>query len=275
MDYQAPESDEEGSQGGDDDGMEDELVDEHRRKRRRKLDAFEMAHLNLLVPNLELATGCSPAHLPGGPPSAFAQTLTQRVLTLLHTSQLLRMEDLRIYSDPTSTGEEDESLDGKTRKREVKGWWVLYIEILFISLSGSAFPTAWLALLAALHSTTLPHTYHSPEQDKILSFPSPVAARRLRLYDMPVALGFGVFRDEGKGGRRWVLVDLDGFEEGICGEGGTVVVGAGGRVVRVEVAGEGGVGVEGLRELVRVAERWREEWLRVLGEGERGYDGGG
>ena len=72
-----------------------------------------------------------------------------------------------------------------------------------------------------------------------------------------MALSFGVFRDAG---RKWVLVDMDGFEEGLCVEGGTVVVRKGrGEVVRVEKAGGGGVGVGEIREVLEGARaRWRE-----------------
>ncbi|KAG6993973.1 hypothetical protein G7Y79_00048g083690 [Physcia stellaris] len=73
--------------------------DETSRRKRRKTETDEIARLNLLVPNIELSTGCSPAHLPGSPPSALAQTLSYRVLTLLH-SQLVEAEDLRIWHHP-------------------------------------------------------------------------------------------------------------------------------------------------------------------------------
>src|SRR5579859_6498504 len=47
-------------------------------------DYTEITKNSLLVPNIELSTGCSPNHLPGSPPSLEAQSLSQRMLSLLH-----------------------------------------------------------------------------------------------------------------------------------------------------------------------------------------------
>ncbi len=99
----------------------------------------------------------------------------------------------------------------------------------------------------------------------VLCSDDPDEARVLELYDMPVALSFGVFEGDGEEkGKRWVLVDVDGFEEGLCREGGTVVVGEGGRVVRIEKDGGGVVGVKELRILLETARGRREEWMGVL-----------
>ncbi|CAI4211398.1 unnamed protein product [Parascedosporium putredinis] len=56
----------------------------------------ELKDYDLLVPNLELATGCSPQFLPGQPPTTLAQTLSTRVYSLLHASKLVSPDDLRI-----------------------------------------------------------------------------------------------------------------------------------------------------------------------------------
>ena len=265
------------------------------RKQKRKLeeDKNEIAHLNLLVPNLELATGCSPAHLPGGAPSPLAQTLTQRVMTLLHSSGMLGMSPLRIWFRPdrnengeTATiakrgdgvrrggdmmdaggeGGEDELV-----KAEVKAFWVLYIDVLFISLDGNAFDAAWLAILAALKDTLLPRAWWDADREMVLCSDEVGEAGRLEMRSLPVPLSFGVFEgdglgvDKGKGGEAWVLVDLDGFEEGLCREVGTVVVGEGGRVLRMEKSGGRGAGMAEMRRLVGIAGRRREEWMGVLG----------
>ena len=101
----------------------------------------------------------------------------------------------------------------------------------------------------------------------VLCSDDPSEARTLdRLYDMPVALSFGVFEGDGESkGKRWVLVDMDGFEEGLCREGGTVVIGDGGRVVRIEKNGGGVVGVKEMRGLVERAKERRMEWIGVFG----------
>ena len=100
----------------------------------------------------------------------------------------------------------------------------------------------------------------------VLCSDDPDEARGLDLYDMPVALSFGVFEGDGESkGKKWVLVDMDGFEEGLCREGGTVVVGDKGRVVRIEKNGGGVVGVNEMRGLVEMAMGRRREWIGVLG----------
>ncbi|MCJ1266656.1 hypothetical protein MMC22_006541 [Lobaria immixta] len=284
----------------------DEEDTKKRRRQKRREDSEEMARLNLLVPNLELATGCSPAHLPGGPPSPSAQTLTQRILTLLHTSQLLDMDDLRILHHrppPSSAPEEVEKmetssdddpesdLDDPARGGgpELKAFWTLYIDMVFISLDGSPFDAAWGSLLAALRDVRLPRAYWDEDRDCVLCDPDAAVARPLTLYGLPVAISFGVFAapssaseaaSELEGGtatantnstatgKKWVLVDMDGFEEGLCAEGGTVVVDLGvekDQVIRVEKSGGADVGVPEMKEMLRVASKRWSEWRDVLG----------
>ena len=293
-DYQAREDLKNGGEG------EEEEEEERRRKRKRE-DADEMARLNLLVPNLELATGCSPAHLPGGPPSPLAQTLTQRLLTLLHTTHTLGIDPLRIWFRPpeeTATaaatvsgipsmggamhemGAREEEDEEGMAKAEVKAFWVLYIDVLFISLDGNAFDAAWLAILAALRDTRLPRAWWDAEREMVLCSDELGEAAGLEMGEVPVPLSFGVLEEDGmgmgvggggmekgKGKGKWVLVDMDGFEEGLCREEGTVVVGGGGRVVGIEKSGGAGAGVAEIRELVGLAAKRREEWMGVLGMG--------
>lgn len=247
-------------------------TEEEKEWRRRKQDTSEISNLHLLIPNLSLETGCSPSHLPGGPPSPLAQTLTQRIHTLLHKSHLLNIDDLRIWSQPPTTpttaereGEgEAEELEAIT-KPEIKAHWTLYIDILFISLSGPPFDTAWFALLTALRNVRLPNAWYDTDAQTVLCSPLPSETKALTLYDIPVALSWGLFH--GGEGARWLLADPDGFEEGLCREVGTVVVGAGGRVVRVEKSGGGGVGRGEVGWLVGLARERREEWLGVWGGG--------
>ena len=255
-----------------DKARDDDEDEQGSRKRRKKEDSEEMAQLGLLVPNLELATGCSPDNVPGGPPSLLAQTLTQRIFTLLHTTHLLSMSDLQIWfhpppsSTPTRTADREEDEDEDLARPSVKAFWTLYIDILFISLDGNAFDAAWLSVLAALKDTQLPRAWWDGDREMVLCSDDPGEARGLDLYDMPVALSFGVFEGDGEGkGKRWVLVDMDGFEEGLCREGGTVVVGEGGRILRVEKDGGGVVGVKEVRGLVEMARGRRREWIGVLG----------
>lgn len=253
------------------------------KRKRRKEDADEMGRLQLLVPNVDLATGCSPGNLPGGPPSALAQTLSQRVLTLLHLSQLIDMHKLRIWYRPPlndSPEEMDISTDnegggadetGKT-KPEIKAFWTLYIDILFLSLDGNPFDAAWGSMMAALKDVRLPRAQWNADLETVVC--DDEAAHFQRLMEERVSavpLSFGLFtKDNGteKGEEKWILVDLDGFEEGICREGGTVVVKRGQKepseVVRIEKIAGGGIGPGEIRKLVQLASgRW-PEWDSVI-----------
>lgn len=249
---------------------------------KRRADTDEMARLNLLVPNIELATGCSPGNLPGGPPSAQAQALSQRVLVLLHTSHLINIDDLKIWYHPPATSSSpspdqmdvsvtaDNTSEGDLDpKPEIKGFWTLYIDIIFISLDGNPFDAAWLALLAALVDVRLPRAWWDTDHDMVLCDPDAAQYRRLQIGDLPVALSYGVFmpKDTREKDQKWVLVDMDGFEEAVCEESGSIVVrnnAKGTEVLRFEKCGGGGVGLKEMRELVELAALRCEEWKTVL-----------
>ncbi|KAL8745485.1 MAG: hypothetical protein Q9184_007866, partial [Pyrenodesmia sp. 2 TL-2023] len=201
--------------------------DEDQRNKARKENAEEMAELNLLVPNVELSTGCSPNHLPGGPPSEEAQSLSHRVLSLLHISQLLSMDDLRIwYYPPSSTNSKNQpppaeaspaestsvSLDAPTsypnedtteveesQQPKVKAYWTLHITLLVLSLSGPPFPTLWTALIAAIRNTHLPRARWDADLNSVLCSPSISEAHSLRTNGLPMAISFGVFEAEKDG----------------------------------------------------------------------------
>lgn len=215
---------------------------------------------NLLVPNIELAIGCSPLHPANTAPSIEAQSLSQRILSLLLTSTLVRLRDLEIWHTP-------ELLDGQSQEEEpqLKAYWTLYIDMVCISHagSGSVFDAAWLALCAALKDTMLPRAVWDIDDLAVYCSPDIAEARRLELRGMPVPLSFGGF--EGR-----VLVDLDGLEEECTLERGCVVVDDGdgdGGILRVEKSGGAEIGGKEIEPVLEVArERWRE-WRKVLGGG--------
>ncbi|KAI4173457.1 MAG: hypothetical protein LQ346_008425 [Caloplaca aetnensis] len=205
----------------------DEGDDENRGNKARKADAEELAELNLLVPNVELSTGCSPNYLPGGPPSDEAQSLSHRILSLLHTSRLLSMDDLRIWHHPpSSTSTKNQpppaeaspaettsmSLDAPTsypnediteieesQRPKVKAYWALHITLLVLSLSGPPFPTLWTALIAAIRNTRLPRARWDADLNSVLCSPSISEARSLRMNGLPMVMSFGVFEAERDG----------------------------------------------------------------------------
>ncbi|CAE7025380.1 hypothetical protein P3342_005582 [Pyrenophora teres f. teres] len=227
-------------------------------------DGEEIEGLRLLVPNVELSTGSTPSHIPGNAPSTYAQTLITRIRSLLHSTRLLRASNLRILHKP-SANPEDPDTEAET---QLKGYWVLYLDVFFISIDGNAFDAAWISILAALRDTLLPHAYFDEEYEGILCSDDPKEAHRLALRGLPIPSTYAVFE-----GRRededeevdWVLSDPDAFEEGVCRETVAVVVDCeGGKkgtrdlvIRRVEKSGGGVVGREVMASLVkRSIDRW-------------------
>ncbi|KAI0428247.1 exosome complex exonuclease RRP43 [Xylaria sp. FL1042] len=257
--------------------------------------ADDLRDYDLLVPNIELATGCAPEFLPGVPPTTLAQTLSTRIYSLLHSSGVLNVEDLRIYhekshdadggqegnddddndddKDMRDTAAEEEDIDD-VPAREVKAYWVLYIDLLFISLDGNPFDAAWAAVLAALRDTRLPRSYWDADREMVLCSRRE-AAVPLSVTGLPVACTAAVFtakerlkqsQSRNAGGERgpfWMLVDPDRFEERLCDEMVTVVVDCSSaeetKLLGISKSGGTVVGPEVIRRFVEVAEgRWRE-----------------
>lgn len=239
----------------------------------------EIANLGLLVPNVDLSTGCSPAYMPNSPPSVLAQGLSQRLLALLDLSAVINMDDLRIWYDPPKGEETMDMGDGPDEegKPEVKAYWTLIIDILFISLDGNPFDAAWAVVLAALQNTKLPQAEWDTDRQMVLC-DDPVSAKPLRIRGFPVAATFVVFdptnevarTNDGVEQKARILADPDDFEESLCEEEITVVVKCVEgtfKVLRIEKSGGGFVGVGEMKELVKAAEgRWKE-WKQVLVDG--------
>lgn len=224
--------------------------------------------LGLLVPNVELSTGCSPAHLPGNPPSSLAQSLSWRVHSLLHTSSLIKPSDLRIqYTEPRS----EELGPDEEPPTVTKAYWALYIDILCISLDGNAFDAAWTAVMAALQNTTLPKAWWDADQESIMCSPLASEAYTLELNGRPMPISFAVFstasplkqRDEAES---WILADPDGFEEDVCREVLTVVVDQG-MLLKVEKCGGSRVGRDDVRKCVELALGQWQRGVKVGGSG--------
>lgn len=199
--------------------------------------ATELMDHDLLVPNIELATGCAPDFLPGGPPTTLAQTLSTRIYSLLHSSRLLQPDQLRIWHTPpiddapapdgddmTSVEDQDGS---RTANSYIAAYWVLYIDIFFISLDGNPFDAAWAATVAALGDTKLPRARYDADRQRVVCVRHP-SPRPLTLTGLPVACTAVVFTgketDRPTDGKHWLLVDPDRLEESLCDESLTVVV---------------------------------------------------
>lgn len=241
----------------------------------------ELAELGLLVPNVELGTGCSPQFVPGqgGPPSIEAQGLTSRILRSLIVTNLIRLEDLEITESRESqalqkkptTGETDvdEAMeDGEAQRQgEPVGYWTLYISFHVLSLSGvvSLFDAAWAAMLAALQDVRLPAAWWDPDRDCILCSDTCAECQRLKLHGRPLAMTWGIFGAPNDGlkiaeakdleqehrneDQKWVLADPDDFEDMLCKHSITLIVDWGksnkdssnARIASVDVRGGTGV----------------------------------
>lgn len=229
--------------------------------------------IGLLVPNLELSTGCSPAHLPGSPPSSLAQSLSYRINALLHDSQTVGASQLRIqYTEPKT----DDDLPDEQPRVVTKAYWTLYIDILCLALDGNAFDAAWLAVMAALRNTTLPKAWWDADRECILCSPLASDASSLQLAGRPFACTFAVFTTASPLKRRedacsWILADPDSSEEGVCDETLTVVLAsnkAGGySILRVEKGGGSFVGKDVLRRCIHEAQNRWQELDAILGNG--------
>ncbi|KAM6482944.1 ribosomal protein S5 domain 2-type protein [Trichoderma sp. SZMC 28011] len=193
----------------------------------------ELADYDLLVPNIELATGSAPQFLPGGPPTTLAQTLSTRIYSLLHSSKLLRAEDLRIWHKrpteaPIPVDEEEEGGNEQQEGEEtVVAYWVLYIDLFFISFDGNPFDAAWAATVAALRDTKLPQARYDPDREMIIC--SRKDPRPLTVETMPIACTAVIFtgketKDQAPDGKFWMLADPDTLEESLCNETVTIVI---------------------------------------------------
>ena len=224
----------------------------------------EAKELDLLVPNIELATGCSPAFLPGQPPSTLAQSLSTRIYSLLHSSGLVDGKDLRIWYQPPDLSDQDkmEEDESDATEPEVKAFWALYIDILFISLDGNPFDAAWAAVVSALRDVRLPKAYWDADREMMLCEDTLSESKKLKLNGLPIAVTMLVFRakeqEQGRDKKHWILVDPDTFEEGLCDESVTVVVDCGTKKTKILSLSKAGgtiVGKEEMKDLVGLAEQ--------------------
>lgn len=245
--------------------------------------AAEMRDYDLLVPNIELATGCAPQFLPGVPPTTLAQTLSTRVFTLLHSDGggaegLLDVDDLRVWympPDVTKTTDEDVKMaddqeeEAAATEPELKAYWTLYIDVLFISFDGNPFDTAWVAILTALRDTKLPKAWWDADREMVLC--SRTEGKPLQVTGLPVATTAVVVNEKEKEstdqGKTWILVDPDRSEEAICEESITVIVDRSRGDTRIRgISKYGGrvLGPKDIRKVVGLAEKRWEEVSRVL-----------
>ncbi|KEF61118.1 uncharacterized protein A1O9_02683 [Exophiala aquamarina CBS 119918] len=228
---------------------------------------------NLLVPNIELATGCSPRHPANTMPSVEAQSLSQRLLSLLHTSNLVEPSQLEItYTPPIDLQDPELGIDSDP---EIKAFWTLYIDIMCISYGGSIFDAAWLAIYAALKDTNLPQAWWDADLGQVLC--SAEQAVPLSLHGLPVPSTFGVFVPDKRtiadqmtsDPPYWIVADMDAFEEGSCSETCCITVDVDGTsgetsMLRIEKHGGAVLDLRRVEDVLATAEkRWRH-WDQLL-----------
>jgi exosome complex component RRP43 len=161
---------------------------------------------------------------------------------------------------------DEDNEDQESLQPEVKAFWTLYIDILFISLDGNPFDAAWAAVLAALKDVRLPKAYWDPDQEMILCEDAVSDSKRLTLRGLPIAVTALVFRAkeqlQGRDKKHWILVDPDTFEEGLCEESVTVVIDCDKNTTNVLCISKSGgtvVGTNEMRDIIGLAEkRWAE-----------------
>ncbi|KAL9065176.1 MAG: hypothetical protein Q9157_007563 [Trypethelium eluteriae] len=264
----------------------------------KELNYITIQELGLLVPNIELSTGCAPQHIPGNAPSAATQSLTHRLRSLLYTSRLIQSSDLRIWSRPANSdidpGREEEEDEGQDRAPRIKAYWTLYIDVLFIALDGGAFEAAWGATIAALRDTKLPGAWWDADREMVLCSDQLEESKQLSIRGLPVSATLGIFvAEKGRsakaapnkrlmrglgdsgathhkqehGAEAWLLADMDAFEEELCQEQITVVLDYSTgktKILKIEKNGGTFVNIEEMRHMLRLAEgRWIE-WKNHL-----------
>ncbi|KAJ9155388.1 3' exoribonuclease [Pleurostoma richardsiae] len=238
----------------------------------------ELKDYDLLVPNIELATGCAPQFLPGVPPTTLAQTLSTRVYSLLHSSRMIDTDHLRIWYTPPKIQEgddermqevEQEEYDEEETQPELKAYWTLYIDVLFISFDGNPLDAAWAAIVAALRDTKLPQARWDPDREMVVCSSSEKKA--LTVAGLPVSSTAAVFTEKEHvktaDGKYWILLDPDRLEESLCRETVSLIVDRSDGETRIRSISKSGgtiIGPELMKQLGSLAEQRWEDFKNAL-----------
>lgn len=128
--------------------------------------------------------------------------------------------------------EEDEVDDAEAEAeadqgdKHVVAYWVLYIDIFFISFDGNPFDAAWAATMAALRDTKLPLARYDADREMVVCSRKELSP--LTITNIPVACTAVIFTgketDRPTDDKFWMLSDPDRLEESLCDESITIVV---------------------------------------------------
>jgi len=258
--------------------------------------AYEAITLNnLLVPNLELSTNSHPSFPANVAPSTTAQSISQRILSLLHTSHLIRVNDLEIRHTSTLTSDLDPDDPGyvEPETNVLKAYWVLYIDCICLSYGGdgNVFDTTVCAIVAALRDVRLPSARWDEDTKQVRCDADITKAQTLNLRGTPTPLSFSVFTPDTKlqsttttttngststhrstitTTESTTLLDPDAFEDSICTEKGSIVIDIDPsinrtRILRIEKSGgTGSLNTKAFRDVILHAEKRWKEWKVVL-----------
>lgn len=152
--------------------------------------------------------------------------------------------------------------DSHTTDPETKAYWVLYIDILCISLDGNILDTAWASVIAALRSTKLPRAYWDVDLETVVCDPDLAKYTGLQLGPLAFTASFAIV--SGEDGKSIVLSDPDEFEESVCEESVMVCIKEGGKIARIEKGGGLTCGMEGIGECVHRARDRFDVWEKLV-----------
>ncbi|CAG5046747.1 unnamed protein product [Parnassius apollo] len=151
-----------------------------------------------LVTNVELLPLCSSKFRPG-PPSDYAQVISNTVSDIVINSECVNLKDLCIVYDKLA--------------------WVLYCDIVCIDNDGGLVDACVMALISSLKTLTLPNVTYDPETEDIkvdITERSP-----LKVNGLPVATSFAIFPFFEKS---ILLTDPSAYEEDMCGGNGANLI---------------------------------------------------
>jgi exosome complex component RRP43 len=231
-------------------------------------------HVNLLVPNVELATGSSPQLLPGSAPTTLAQSTASQLHGLMHS--------LPVLTDSSQLVIRNNS--GKSKGKTI-GFWVLYIDITVLSIaahsSASLLSAILPCVLAALKGVTLPSVRFDENIDGLVCDSRKDRFSALKVNERyPTVVAFGVFEpalhkglvsplESNESKKRYILADVDSLEGELCSEEIMVIVeGDTGkkktRLRKVVKMGGSAAALEDMNGVIRQAEARWSVWNELL-----------
>ncbi|KTW32058.1 uncharacterized protein T551_00740 [Pneumocystis jirovecii RU7] len=148
-----------------------------------------------IVPHITFSPICSQKYK-SNHHNHIAQAMLQRILSLMHTSNILPLSSLLIS--------------------EYKAAWVLYVDLICLNYDGNAMDVAWIALISALETTKLPLAIWNEDTESVICKKE---YKNLKLNQRLFSASFGIF--DGK----YILSDLNDDEESLISETINIIIG--------------------------------------------------